>query len=170
MELRGCCRIKQLCTNSEHARGYIVPKKMFQLTRICPLDLRQGGMILSNGGLRAGYVSNESSIGSTSRPLLCPSRDFAGVQRAHICTPTYKTIFTTLSACLGYLHHALLHGEKFYFLFTLPAFMPPSIVSSNQHRLNWVTPMGLTLRTIALTLNGMQIKPAEVFRGKIKFK
>lgn len=37
-------------------------------------------------------------------------------------------------------------------------------------RLNWVTPMGMTLRTIALTLNEMKIKPAEVFRGKILFK
>ncbi|CAM9352020.1 unnamed protein product, partial [Ectocarpus fasciculatus] len=36
--------------------------------------------------------------------------------------------------------------------------------------LNWVTPMGMTLRTIALTLNEMNIKPSEVFRGKILFK
>ncbi|CAM9677591.1 unnamed protein product [Scytosiphon promiscuus] len=36
--------------------------------------------------------------------------------------------------------------------------------------LNWVTPMGMTLRTIALTLDEMRIKPAEVFRGKILFQ
>lgn len=53
---------------------------------------------------------------------------------------------------------------------TLSPCVSPSLLTCERHRLNWVTPMGLTLRTIALTLNEMQIKPAEVFRGKIKFK
>lgn len=53
---------------------------------------------------------------------------------------------------------------------TLSACAPPSLLISEQHSLNWVTPMGMTLRTIALTLNEMRIQPAEVFRGKIKFK
>ena len=37
-------------------------------------------------------------------------------------------------------------------------------------RLNWTTPMGLTMRTITLTLNDMKIVPLDVFRGKITFK
>ncbi|CAM9884862.1 unnamed protein product [Choristocarpus tenellus] len=35
---------------------------------------------------------------------------------------------------------------------------------------NWVTPMGMTMRSIALNLEGMKIKPQDVFRGKISFK
>ncbi|CAM9233199.1 unnamed protein product [Discosporangium mesarthrocarpum] len=35
---------------------------------------------------------------------------------------------------------------------------------------NWATPMGMTIRTIDLVLEGMKIKPQDVFRGKISFK
>lgn len=58
-------------------------------------------------------------------------------------------------------------------VFDAPLLIPPadgSTLAIFRIRLNWTTPMGLTMRTIALTLNGMKIKPGEVFRGKITFK
>lgn len=35
---------------------------------------------------------------------------------------------------------------------------------------NWITPAGMTLRTISLTLNGLSIKMDDVFKGAITFK